>query len=109
MNKEINCNSLNSPILLRNGVCLKNRIMKSAMSEQLANADHAPLPNELGNLYKTWSNGGAGLLMSGNIMIDRDALGEPYNIVLDQKSDVNKFISSGCRVSIKNNHQYGRS
>jgi 2,4-dienoyl-CoA reductase-like NADH-dependent reductase (Old Yellow Enzyme family) len=91
MNKEVNRNSLNSPLVLRNGVCLKNRIMKAAMSEQLANADHAPLPNELVNLYKIWSDGGAGLLMSGNIMIDRGALGEPYNIVLDQKSDVNKF------------------
>ena len=43
------------------------------------------------HLYRTWAEGGAGLLVTGNVMIDRNALGEPKNVVLDEASDMSMF------------------
>jgi oxidoreductase, FMN-binding len=40
------------------------------------------------NLYKKWANGGTGLLITGNVMIDRQALGEPGNVVIEDERDM---------------------
>jgi 2,4-dienoyl-CoA reductase-like NADH-dependent reductase (Old Yellow Enzyme family) len=69
---------------------IKNRLFKSAMSEQLGDKLHNPTSG-LANLYETWSAGECGLLVTGNVMISRTALGEPKNVVLDEKSDLNSF------------------
>jgi 2,4-dienoyl-CoA reductase-like NADH-dependent reductase (Old Yellow Enzyme family) len=63
------------------GAILSNRIAKSAMSEQLGNLKNIPT-DELVHLYKIWSDSGAGLLITGNIMVNGDSLGEPRNVVL---------------------------
>lgn len=81
---------LSTPQTLRNGVVVKNRFMKSALSEQMGDRERNPTP-ELATLYRRWAQGGAGLLVSGNIMIDRTAIGEPFNVVLDGQSDVEAF------------------
>ncbi len=75
---------------LGNGRVISNRLMKSAMSEQLGLPDHNP-GTELANLYQAWSQGGCGILVSGNIMVDRKNLGEPKNVVLDEQSDLAAF------------------
>lgn len=82
---------LAQPLQLPNGSTLKNRLAKAAMSEQLAGPDHHP-NDGLVRLYERWARGGAGLLITGNVMIDRDALGEPGNVVLDQSSDLDGFV-----------------
>ena len=81
---------LESGFQLRCGPELKNRFFKSAMSEQLGDRDHNPT-NGLVRLYRTWAQGGTGLLVTGNVMVDRSALGEPKNVVLDEQSDLAKF------------------
>jgi len=81
---------LGSGFTLKNGQEIKNRLFKSAMSEQLGLRDHNPKPG-LAKLYGRWADGGIGLSMTGNIMIDRGALGEPKNVVLDEKSDLTEF------------------
>jgi 2,4-dienoyl-CoA reductase-like NADH-dependent reductase (Old Yellow Enzyme family) len=73
---------LAKPLALPCGAVLPNRIAKSAMSEQLATRDGRPTP-KLHRLYATWAQGGAGLLITGNVMIDRRALTEPGNVILD--------------------------
>lgn len=73
---------LSEPLVLPCGQTLSNRIAKAAMSEQLAKRD-GTASDELRRLYAVWARGGAGLLLSGNIMIDRDALTEPGNVILD--------------------------
>ncbi len=80
---------LSSPLSLKNAR-IKNRLMKSAMSEQLGTRDHSPRPG-LNTLYRAWAQGGIGLCVTGNVMIDRTALGEPGNVVLDSKSDLTLF------------------
>jgi 2,4-dienoyl-CoA reductase-like NADH-dependent reductase (Old Yellow Enzyme family) len=87
MNNNIN---LSQPFTLTNGAVIKNRLFKSAMSEQLGSKSHNPTEG-LANLYKVWAEGGLGLSVTGNVMIDRSALGEPKNVVLDQQSDLESF------------------
>lgn len=77
-------------LTLRSGRVVKNRFLKSAMSEQLANSVNDPTP-ELGRLYETWSMGGAAVLVTGNVMVSRNALGEPANVVLDEQADLEAF------------------
>ena len=88
---------------LKNGVEVKNRFFKSAMSEQLADSDHNPSEG-LFRLYNLWAEGGAGIVVSGNIMVDRAHLGEPRNTVLDDKSDLDRYVS-WVSAGSKNNTQ----
>ena len=73
---------LSQPISLPQGAVIKNRLLKSAMSEALANREGAPTP-ELVKLYQAWADGGIGLCITGNVMIDAQALGEPGNVVIE--------------------------
>ena len=77
---------LHEPLPLPCGQVLPNRIMKAAMSEALGDGKHAP-DARLERLYSTWSRGGYGLLITGNVMVDRTQLGEPGNIVIDDDPD----------------------
>ncbi len=72
------------------GQVVPNRILKSAMSECLGTPTHAPSPG-LARLYARWAAGGTGLLITGNVMIDRRALGEPGNVVLEDGRDLELF------------------
>ena len=81
---------LQTPLNLRSSEQLNNRFVKSAMSEQLADQYSNPT-DELCRLYSVWADGGSGLLISGNVMVDRRYLGEPKNIVLDSSSDLSLF------------------
>ena len=83
---------LNTTFTLPCGVVLKNRIGKSAMSENLCGPGHAPSP-EIIRLYERWGLGGPGLVITGNITIDRRALGEPANIVVENKKDFKELQS----------------
>lgn len=101
---------LNSSFSLKTGLTLKNRLFKSAMSEQLGSNDHDPIPG-LTSLYQRWAEGGIGLSMTGNIMIDRCALGEPKNVVLDEQSDLEPFkqwakagLHNGAQIWTQLNH-----
>uniref|UniRef100_UPI0040481E5F NADH:flavin oxidoreductase/NADH oxidase family protein n=1 Tax=Algoriphagus sp. TaxID=1872435 RepID=UPI0040481E5F len=65
------------------GAILKNRIGKSAMSENMGSRGYTS--NEKFNrLYAQWAEGGIGLLITGNVMVDRFALGEAHNVVIEQ-------------------------
>ena len=66
------------------GVELPNRLGKAAMSEQLGELSGAP-SHTLTRLYSTWGRGGAGLMLTGNVMIDRRAMVEPRNVVLEDE------------------------
>ncbi len=70
------------------GVKLPNRLAKSALSEQLGTiGSHAP-DDRLVRLYGRWAQGGSGLLVTGNVMVDRRALGEPANVVVEDGRDL---------------------
>lgn len=75
--------TLASPLTLPGGAVLPNRLAKGAMTEGLANTRGEPT-EELERLYRVWSHGGAGLLLSGNVIVDRDHLERPGNVIIDQ-------------------------
>lgn len=83
-------NPLQQEMILPNGTVLPNRIAKSAMSENLSNKHHQPTP-VLINAYKKWAQSGAGLLITGNIMIDSKALGEPRNVVVEDRKSLKRL------------------
>ena len=77
----------NKTISLPCGAVLSNRFAKAAMTEGLAGRLGVP-GEELCRLYEIWSDGGAGMLLSGNIMVDRHHLERPGNVVIDRPPDL---------------------
>lgn len=71
-----------SSFTLPNGSILKNRIAKSAMSENIGTLRNAPTATLI-HAYKVWTKGNPGLLITGNVMVDSKALGEPRNVVVE--------------------------
>jgi 2,4-dienoyl-CoA reductase-like NADH-dependent reductase (Old Yellow Enzyme family) len=69
---------------LKNGTVVKNRLLKSAMSEALGEPEGAPKP-DLTTLYGVWANGGIGICITGNVMIDHRAIGEPGNVIIEDE------------------------
>lgn len=77
------------PLKLPCGALLPNRIAKAAMTEGLADDQlHATHRHE--TLYRRWSHGGAGLLITGNVMIDHRVLERPGNVAIDPAPDLTK-------------------
>lgn len=81
-------------ITLPNGKVIKNRFFKSAMSEAMADTDHRPTNAHI-DLYSNWARGGAGIIVTGNVMVDRSALGEPGNVVIEDERDLCKLRKWG--------------
>ncbi|CAN7575292.1 NADH oxidase [compost metagenome] len=77
-------------LILRNGSSVPNRIAKAAMEENMADADHAP-SEELMRLYRAWAEGGAGLLITGNVMVDSRAMTGPGGVVLEDAKHLDRF------------------
>ena len=86
------------PLHLPNGVVISNRIAKAAMEENLADEDHAP-GDRLIRLYQRWADGGAGLIITGNVMVDRHALTGPAGVVLENELHLERFRlwADACR------------
>ena len=78
------------PLQLPNGQVLSNRIAKAAMEENMADARQAP-SRELKQLYKAWADGEPGLLLSGNVMIDRRAMTGPGGVALEDEQQLDSF------------------
>lgn len=99
MNQAYTPAPLAQPFTLPNGVVVKNRLFKSAMSEALGTIDNHVTP-ALVRLYGRWADGGVGILVTGNVMIDRRALGEPGNVVLEDERDLallQEWAAAGTR------------
>ncbi|AMP00068.1 NADH:flavin oxidoreductase / NADH oxidase family protein [Collimonas arenae] len=102
--------TLFAPLQLPNGSILPNRLAKAAMEENMA--DEGQLPGSaILRLYRTWAQGGAGLIITGNVMVDGRALTGPGGIVLEsgtplvpfkQWADVAK--EQGAQVWMQINH-----
>lgn len=82
-------NSITKELKLPNGVTIRNRIVKSAMSEALADENNNPSQAHV-DLFAKWGQGGAGILITGNTPVDRLHLEHAGNFVLDQNSDLGK-------------------
>jgi len=97
-------------ITLPNGTSIPNRLAKAAMEENMANADHAPSSGLL-NLYKQWANGGVGLIITGNVMVDAAAMTGPNGVVLENDKHLTLFkewakvsTTHGAKIIMQINH-----
>lgn len=78
------------PLTLPNGAVLKNRLCKAAMEENMA--EYGQLPGErLETLYRQWSQGGVGLILTGNVMVAPNALTGAGGVVLQDDADLVRF------------------
>lgn len=102
--------ALSSPLTLPCGAVLPNRLAKAAMSECLGTPDNRATP-ALARVYSRWGQGGIGLSITGNVMIDRRARGEPGNVVIEDERDLDALRdwaraaqSGGGKVWMQINH-----
>ena len=100
-------NLLAQPLTLPCGATLPNRLSKAAMTEGLATAQGVPTP-ELERLYGIWSDGGAGMLLSGNIQIDRDHLERPGNVIVDSEPnpEMQAALASWAKAATRNGNHF---
>lgn len=69
------------------------------MSEALGTVDNRPT-ELLVKLYDAWAKGGTGLVITGNVMVDRLALGEPGNVAIEDERDLSllqRWAQAGSR------------
>ncbi|MFN0024300.1 MAG: NADH:flavin oxidoreductase/NADH oxidase family protein [Parvularculaceae bacterium] len=95
--------SIADPLTLPCGVRLKNRLVKAAMTEGLADAQNqATIRHE--TLYARWAKGGAGLLITGNIVVDRRYLERPGNVAIDgaQSANAMRALEAYARAATNN-------
>jgi 2,4-dienoyl-CoA reductase-like NADH-dependent reductase (Old Yellow Enzyme family) len=78
--------TLNAPLTLPCGAVLPNRLAKAAMTERLGDAANRATDLHA-RLYRLWSEGGAGLLLTGNVQIDRQHLEAAGNVAIDGTED----------------------
>jgi 2,4-dienoyl-CoA reductase-like NADH-dependent reductase (Old Yellow Enzyme family) len=98
---------LAQPLTLPCGTTLSNRLAKAAMTEGLATPGGLPTP-ELDRLYGLWSDGGAGMLLSGNIQVDADHLERPGNVVIDREPNqaMRTALASWAKAGTRNGNQF---
>ncbi len=79
-----------APLDLPNGESIPNRIAKAAMEENMAVEGQLP-GRALWNLYSAWAKGGAGLIITGNVMVDGRAMTGPGGVVLEEGTMIAPF------------------
>ena len=107
MSTADNSDLLQEPLTLPCGAVLPNRICKAAMTEGLATPEGLPSA-ELNRLYELWSDGGAGVLLSGNIQVDADHLERPGNVIVDRlpNNEMQSALASWAKAGTRNGNHF---
>ncbi len=74
--------NISQPLSLPCGQVLPNRLAKAAMTEGLGDPLNRATDKHV-RLYSRWARGGLGLLLTGNIQIDRRHLERPGNVAIE--------------------------
>ncbi|KAK0120175.1 hypothetical protein ONS95_011581 [Cadophora gregata] len=86
--------NISKPITLECGLTLPNRLVKAAMAENLAGQNSLPNSKHLLAAYNKWSQGGWGLVLTGNVMVDSAYRGISCDVVIDSSIPKEKVISA---------------
>lgn len=78
---------LGQPLDLPCGVQLKNRLVKSAMSDSLGDGAGNPTDTQI-RLYERWAEGGAALSLIGEVQVGSDYPEKPGNLVLSPDANM---------------------
>ncbi|KAL4922588.1 FMN binding oxidoreductase [Aspergillus aurantiobrunneus] len=74
------------PVTLSCRLPLKNRLVKAAMAERMA--DHNAFPTALhNNVYREWGEGGWGMILTGNVQVDKKYLGDARDVARDPANE----------------------
>ena len=97
---------MNSPFTLPCGQVIKNRICKAAMTERIAKGNNLAHQGHM-NLYRKWAEGNIGILLTGNVMVDRKNMEGPANVVIDSQNykDHMDELKNWSSVGTKDNTQ----
>jgi 2,4-dienoyl-CoA reductase-like NADH-dependent reductase (Old Yellow Enzyme family) len=79
-----------SPCALPCGVTLKNRIVKSAMSDSLGDGTGHPTDGQ-SRLCRRWAQGGLAASIIGEVQCSPRFAEKPGNLVLDERADIERF------------------
>lgn len=71
---------LSTPVTLPCGRVVPNRLVKAPMEELQAPLGGGSPPERLLELYKAWTKGQWGMIITGNIAIDETHLGTPFDV-----------------------------
>ncbi|KAL4938185.1 hypothetical protein BDV06DRAFT_60960 [Aspergillus oleicola] len=74
--------SLNDSVKLPCGLVFPNRLVKAAMAEMLAGFQNTPNPSLI-NVYGQWAKGNWGAVLTGNVQVDINHLGTPFDPALN--------------------------
>lgn len=92
------------------GLTLKNRLVKAAMEENMAEAGQLP-GKDLQRLYSAWAQGGVGLIITGNVMVDHLAMTGPGGVALEVDTPLAPFQrlaqvskQNDCKIIMQINH-----
>ncbi|MEM7514133.1 MAG: NADH:flavin oxidoreductase/NADH oxidase family protein [Bacteroidota bacterium] len=85
------------------GVSVKNRIAKSALSEGIAERNGRP-SEALFNLYERWGKGGAGILFTGNVMVDKDHLVNANVMIAENEEFLDSYTTLAEKAQAQGTH-----
>jgi 2,4-dienoyl-CoA reductase-like NADH-dependent reductase (Old Yellow Enzyme family) len=99
-------NLMNESFTLPCGQVIKNRVCKAAMTERIAKGNNLAHQGHV-NLYDRWAEGNIGILLTGNVQVDRRNLEGPANVVIDQNNYKEQFdaLKAWSAAGTKNNTQ----
>lgn len=83
---------LDAPLTLPCGATLPNRLVKAAMSELLADPGNRATKAHQ-TLYGAWAKDGPGLLLTGNVQIDRRHLEHAGNVAIQGPQDADQLAA----------------
>lgn len=99
-----------SPFTFPCGITVKNRLVKAAMEENMADANLQP-DHSLLSLYRYWAHGGVGMIITGNVMVDHLAMTGPGGVVIPENGSLQAFEkwagvikSGGAKAIMQLNH-----
>jgi len=95
--------NIRSSFTLPCGVIIGNRLVKTAMTERIADNHNAPTA-EHEALYRKWSRNGAGILITGNVMTDRVHLESSGNVCFDSEDMIPKLKRWANAATENGNH-----
>lgn len=96
-------NELLNPLALPCGAVLPNRIGKAPMTEGLADPMNRATDGHV-RLYRRWSEGGSGLLITGNVQVDRRYLERAGNVVIDNNDGLDELRDYAQAGTAAGNH-----
>ena len=94
---------LGRPLELPCGAVLRNRLIKSAMSDSLGDGQGNPTAAQM-RLYERWAEGGAALSLIGEVQGDPRYPEKPGNLVLGPNADLEALRALSERGSIGGAH-----